>query len=151
MVFDACVEGCKDNFSCGYAGWFEVSCEIIRGWNEELAKLFEKKYGHYWDRSYTYTIPSESKRKELDEKMNEILNKYDKPYNEGMKLFIHPCNEFNYTPAECELLLAVFERVDPDKFNNYNKNDNKWYKKVYIIWIRMLKYAIENNENLHFG
>ena len=117
MVLDVYVEGCNERFSCAYRGFPIFKCEILRGWNEELGRLYKENSKYLWTND------------NLTQKSKKILEEYDKPYNEGMKLFIHPCNEFNYTPAECELLLAVFERVDPDKFNNYNKNDNKWYKK----------------------
>ena len=154
MTFTASVEGCEEDFECQFFGWAQFMCEIIRGWNEELGKLYEKKYRFLWDRNTSFFIPimfMASKSKELDGEMAKILDEYDKPYNEGIKLFLKPKNDNEYTPAECELILAVFERVDPDKFDNSDDHSNRWYRESYIMWIRMLKYAIENNKSIFYG
>ena len=156
MTFGASVEGCAEDFECQYFGWAKFKCEILRGWNEELGKLYAQKYGFLWNRNrhslfglIPFLIPSEGR--ELDEKMNQILDEYDKPYNEGMKLFLNPNNDYEYTPAECELILPAFERVDPDKFDKSDDHSNRWYNEAYIVWIRMFKYAIENNISINFG
>ena len=89
---------------------------------------------------------------DLEKKMEKILDEYDKPYNEGMKLFFyHSDCDGEFTPAECELILPAFQRVDPEKFDKSDEYYNKWYRESYVIWIRMLKYAIENNKSIYFG
>ena len=136
MVLEVYVEGCDDYMSCTYSGFSKFRCEVLRGWNEELGKLYEEKY--YYDGNMN--------------KMKKILNEYDKPYNEGMKLFcFHSDGDGEFTPAECELLLKSFEHVDPDKFDNSNKEENDWLKESFEKWINMIKYAINNNKSIIFG
>ena len=140
MVLDVFVEGCDDSFGCQYSGFGKFRCEIIRGWNEELGELYESVLPDYSCSNYTLS------------KMNKILDEYDKPYNEGMKLFFnHSDSDGEFTPAECELILKSFEHVDPEKFDKSDDYYNKWYRESYVVWIRMLKYAIENNKSILFG
>ena len=47
MVLDVFVEGCDDSFSCQYSGFSKFRCEILRGWNQELGKLYEKNMDFY--------------------------------------------------------------------------------------------------------
>ena len=85
-------------------------------------------------------------------KINQILDEYDKPYNEGMKLFAnHSESDGEITPEECVLLLKSFNRVDPEKFENTNVDDNEFYRESYDIWKQMMAYAIENNESIIFS
>ena len=136
MVLDVFVEGCDDYMSCQYSGFYKFRCEILRGWNEELGKLYEQKY--FYEKNMN--------------KMKKILNEYDKPYNEGMKLFFfHSDCDGEFTPAECKLLLKSFEHVDPDKFDNSDKETNSWLKESFEKWINMIKYAIVNNKNIIFA
>ncbi len=158
MVLDVFVEGCDDSFGCQYSGFGKFRCEIIRGWNEELGELYERKYGFLWDRKGSFFIGlymMQAKHdfyEDLDKRMEEILDEYDKPYNEGMKLFFnHSDSDGEFTPAECELILKSFEHVDPEKFDKSDDYYNKWYRESYVVWIRMLKYAIENNKSILFG
>ena len=77
MTFTASVEGCEEDFECQFFGWAQFMCEIIRGWNEELGKLYEKKYRFLWDRNTSFFIPimfMASKSKELDGEMAKILD-----------------------------------------------------------------------------
>ena len=88
----------------------------------------------------------------IQEQIDKILDEYDKPYNEGMKIFArHSDCDGEITSKECELLLKSFERVDPDKFDNSDEEMNEWYRESYDIWLNMLKYAIENNKSIIFG
>ena len=38
-----------------------------------------------------------------------------------------------------------------DKFDNSNKEHNEWFRESYDIWIKMLKYAVDNNKSIIFG
>ena len=159
MVLDVFVKGCNESFSCRYTGFSKFRCEILRGWNEELGKLYEKKYGFLWDKSgelmgwfemLDKIKSAESNR--IQEQIDKILDEYDKPYNEGMKIFArHSDCEGEITSKECELVLKSFERVDPDKFDNSDEEINEWYRESYDIWLKMLKYAVENNKSIIFG
>ncbi len=153
MVLDVFVEGCDDSFGCQYSGFGKFRCEIIRGWNEELGKLYEKKYRFLWDRNTSFFIPimfMASKSKELDGEMAKILDEYDKPYNEGMRLFaFHSDCDGEINPEECVLLLKSFGRIDPEKF--VKSEDNEFLRESYDIWLEMLTFAIENNESIIFG
>ena len=159
MVLDVFVKGCDESFSCRYTGFSKFRREILRGWNEKLGELYEKKYGFLWDESGEFMgwfqmldkIKS-AQSNGIQEQMDKILDEYDKPYNEGMKIFArHSDCEGEINSKECELVLKSFERVDPDKFDNSNKELNEWYRESYDIWIKMLKYAIENNKSIIFG
>ena len=159
MVLDICVEGCDASMSCRYSGFSKFRCEILRGWNEELGRLYEEKLGFLWDDNNTFSmfglanmLVNPEKAKEHDRKIAKILDEYDKPYNEGIKLFYHhsDCDgEFN--PKECELVLKAFNHVDPEKFDKKDEETNKWLRESYETWITMLKYAIENNKSIIFG
>ena len=159
MVLDVFVKGCNESFSCRYTGFSKFRCEILRGWNEELGKLYEKKYGFLWDKSgelmgwfemLDKIKCAESNR--IQEQIDKILDEYDKPYNEGMKIFArHSDCEGEITPKERELVLKSFERVDPDKFDNSNEEINEWYRESYDVWLKMLKYTVENNKSIIFG
>ena len=159
MVLDVFVKGCDESFSCRYTGFSKFRCEILRGWNEELGQLYEKKYGFLWDENGEFMGWFEMLNKiksaqsnGIQEQMDKILDEYDKPYNEGMKIFAkHSDCEGEITSKECELVLKSFERVDPDKFDNSNSEMNEWYRESYDIWLKMLKYAIENNKSIIFG
>ena len=88
----------------------------------------------------------------VQERINQILEEYDKPYNEGMKIFAyHSDCDGEITPEECVLLLKSFERVDPEKFENNNINDNDIYRESYEIWKKMMAFAIENNKSIIFA
>ena len=159
MVLDIFVEGCDAEMSCRYSGFSKFRCEILRGWNEELGRLYEERLGFLWDNKNTFSmlgladiILQPDKAKEQERKMNQILEEYDRPYNEGMKLFFHhsDCDgEFN--PKECELVLKAFNHVDPEKFDKSDEETNKWLRESYDIWIEMLTYAIENDKSIQFG
>ena len=85
-------------------------------------------------------------------KVNQILDEYDKPYNEGMKLFYyHSDCDGEITPDECVLLLKSFGRVDPEKFDKSNKDDYNFAVEGLEIWKKMMNYAIENNKSIFFG
>ena len=159
MVLDIFVEGCDDSFSCQYSGFSKFRCEILRGWNQELGKLYEKKYGFLWNKSgglkELFEMLNEVKNGQsngIQEQIDKILDEYDKPYNEGMKIFArHSDCDGEITSKECELVLKAFERVDPDKFDNSDEEMNEWYRESYDIWLKMLKYAVENNKSIIFG
>ena len=88
---------------------------------------------------------------ELDVKMEKILDEYDKPYNEGMKIFYyHSDCDGNISSKKCELLLKSFQRVDSEKFDNSDEYDNEWYRESVDIWKKMMTYAIENNKSKIF-
>ena len=145
------VEGCDVSFSCRYSGFSKFRCEILRGWNEELGKLFEQTIGLFGIFMMIESSKS-GKPNPVQERINQILEEYDKPYNEGMKIFAyHSDCDGEITPEECVLLLKSFERVDPEKFENINIDDNDFYRESYIIWKKMMAFAIENNESMIFG
>ena len=159
MVLDIFVEGCEESMSCRYSGFSKFRCEILRGWNEELGGLYEQKNDFLWNNDITMgmlglalllTKPNEMK--EIDDKIKKILEEYDKPYNEGMKLFYyHSDCDGEFNPKECELVLKAFYHVDPEKFDKSDDDTNKWLRESYETWITMLKYAIENNKSIIFG
>ena len=159
MVLDIFVEGCDDSMSCQYSGFGKFRCEILRGWNEELGKLYQEKYGFLWNRDIEFgflaLVSMLTKINEInciDDKMKKILEEYDKPYNEGMKIFFyHSDCDGEISPAECELILKSFNHVDPEKFDKSNEETNEWLRESYNTWIVMLKYAIENNKPIIFG
>ena len=89
---------------------------------------------------------------ELDMKISEILDKYDRPYNIGMKIFAyHSDCDGKIMPYESRLVLDSFKRVDPEKFDKSNEDDNEWYRECYDTWIKMLNYSIEHNKDIIFG
>ena len=158
MVLDVFVEGCDDSFSCQYSGFSKFRCEILRAWNPELGRLYETKYGFLWNNQGLiglFRMLSENKNgnsNNIQEQIDKILDEYDKPYNEGMKIFAkHSDCDGEITSKECVLVLKSFERVDPDKFDNSDEEMNEWYRESYDIWLNMLKYAIENNKSIIFG
>ena len=159
MVLDIFVEGCNAEMSCRYSGFSKFRCEILRGWNEELGRLYEEKLGFLWDSfkpsnmfGITDLMLHPDKAKEQEKRMKKILDEFDKPYNEGMKLFFyHSDCDGEFNPKECELVLKAFNHVDPEKFDKSNEDTNKWLKESYDIWIEMLTYAIENNKSIIFG
>ena len=159
MVLDIFVEGCDDSMSCQYSGFGKFRCEILKGWNEELGKLYQEKYGCLWNRDIEFgflawasILTKTNEIKSIDDKMKKILEEYDKPYNEGMKIFFyHSDCDGEINPAECELVLTSFNRVDPEKFDKSNEEINEWLRESYNTWIVMLKYAIENNKPIIFG
>ena len=158
MVLDVFVEGCSSSINVRYCGFTKFRCEIFRGWNEDLGKLYEKKYGFLWDRKDEFgflafaIFTQKGEFNSIDEDMKKILNEFDKPYNEGMKLFFyHSDCDGEFTPEECVLVLQSFGRVNPDKFDNSDEEMNEWYRETYDIWIKMLNYAIEHNKPILFG
>ena len=160
MVLDVFVEGCEDSFSCQYSGFGKFRCEILRGWNQRLGELYEKKYGFLWNRNSGFELGLLTMmmgnrfgfQNTIQEEIDQILNEYDSPYNEGMKLFAkHSDCDGEFTPDECVLILKSFTRVDPDKFDNSDEEYNEWFRESYIIWQKMLTYAIENNKSIVFG
>ena len=159
MVLDVYVEGFEESMECQYSGFSKFRCEILRGWNEDLGKLYEKKYAFIWDRKdefgllrFAALLTRKEELNSLDEEMEKILNEFDKPYNEGMKLFFyHSDCDGEFTPKECVLLLQSFGRVNPEKFDNSDEEMNQWYRETYDVWIKMLNYAIEHNKPILFG
>ena len=162
MVLDVWVDGCKDRMSCRYAGFTKFRTEILRGWNEELGKLYEQKFKYLFDENtdinYVRNILIDIIEKrprppsELDMKISEILDKYDRPYNIGMKIFAyHSYCDGKIMPYESRLVLDSFKRVDPEKFDKSNEDDNEWYRECYDTWIKMLNYSIEHNKDIIFG
>ena len=160
MVFDAFVEGCNVRFSCGYPGFEKFKCEIFKGWNEDLGNLFEEKSRYLWDEKFSITkhfsfvelmqLAYERENGLLGQKIKKILNEYDKPYNEGMKLF-YKLGDQILSPNECKLILDAFNRVDTSKFDKSSEDDNEWLLDSYDTWKTMLKYAVDNNKNLTCG
>ena len=159
MVLDVYVEGLDEGMSCQYSGFSKFRCEILRGWNEDLGELYEKKYGFIWNRKTEFGflgLVTLLTRKEeflsIDEEMNKILDEFDRPYNEGMKLFFnHSDCDGEFSPEECVLVLKSFGRVNPEKFDDSDEEMNKWYRETYDTWIKMLNYAIEHNKPILFG
>ena len=164
MTLDIFVEGCDEEFSCRYSGFTYFRWQIFRGWNEELAKLYEQKYGFLWGRNDIFSnsnfgflnlLQFQGKfggTGDREEKINQILNEYDKPYNEGIKiLYNHSDCDGEITPDECVILLKTFGRVDPEKFDKSNQDDYEFAVEGFDIWKKMMTYAIENNKSILFG
>ena len=165
MTLDVYVEGCDDSMECMYSGFSKFRTEILRGWNEELGKLYETKLNSMFEGKFGsdfFEIMSKHQFnikegfteyfKSYDEKIKKILDEFDKPYNEGMKIFAyHSDCDGEITPVESELVLKAFMRVDPEKFDNSDEENNKWYRETYETWIKMLKYSIENGKSIIFG
>ena len=163
MVLDVFVRGCKISFSCQYSGFSKFRGEILRGWNEELGQLYQQQFNSLHDIIIrSFNIDNENlllrnhfvlnRRKEIESRIEKILNEYDKPYNEGMKIFAyHSDCDGEITPSQCELLLKAFEHVDVDKFDDSNEEMNEWYRESYENWIQMMIYAIENNKSILFS
>ena len=162
MVLDVFVEGCKDSMNCRYSGFTKFRTEILRGWNEELGKLYEQRFSYLFDentdinylRNCLLDVISNKPRMptEIDLKIFIILNEYDRPYNEGMKIFTyHSDCDGEITPDESKLVLEAFLRVDPEKFDKSDEDANEWYRECYETWINMLKYSIENKKSIIFG
>ena len=160
MVLDAFVEGCEQSFSCAYRGFAKFKCEIFRGWNEELGKLYEEKSGYLWDENRSITpsfnfmdllqLYKERENGILGQKIKKILNEYDKPFNEGMKIFYN-LGDSKISPNECKLILDSFNRVDIGKFDKSDADTYDWIVESYDIWKEMLKYAVDNNKNFICG
>ena len=162
MVLDVFVEGCEDSMSCQYSGFGKFRLQILRGWNEELGRLYQEKYSFLFDREglgflrlasvLSQKESIESFFKSYDEKMDRILNEFDKPHNEGMKIFArHSDCDGEITPEQSILVLDSFLRVDIEKFDDSNEEMNEWYRETYHTWIKMLKYSIENGKSIIFG
>ena len=158
MVLDVFVEGCDESFSCRYTGFTKFRSEIFRGWNEELGRLYEQKYAFLFDDNLDVGalgfmgLVKMGRPNHLDVQMRKILDEYDVPYNEGMKIFFyHSDCDGEITPDECKLLLKSFERVDPEKFDKSDEDINEWYRERYEIWKKMIQYAIRNNKSIIFG
>ena len=168
MVLDVYVEGCDVSYSSSYSGFGIFRCEILRGWNQELGELYDKKYGFLYGRDSRTDFAFFARiicdrlgnplgnmfagHENIQEKIDNILNEYDKPYNIGMKLFAkHSDCDGEFTPDECVLILKAFGRVDPEKFDNTKEMDNEFFRESYDIWQQMLTYAIENNQPILFG
>ena len=157
MVLDVFVEGCDDSFSCQYTGFSMFRCQILKGWNQELGRLYEQKYGFLWNKRGNLDffaligMLKFGQSNDINVKFDEILEEYDKPYNEGMKIFAkHSDCDGEITSDECVLLLKSFGRVDPDKFDKDEDYDD-WYLESFDIWKKMMAYAIENNQSILFG
>ena len=165
MVLDVYVEGCDYSMSCMYSGFSKFRTEILRGWNEELGKLYENLLGSMLDLKFDndfFEFVSKYKdnfkeglkeyHKSKREKINKILDEFDKPYNEGMKIFAnHSDCDGEITPAQSVLVLDAFRRVDPEKFDNSDEEMNEWYRETYETWIKMLKYSIKHGKSIFFG
>ena len=157
MVLDVFVEGCDDSFSCQYTGFSMFRCQILKGWNQELGRLYEQKYGFLWNKRGNLDffaligLLKFGQSNDINVKFDEILEEYDKPYNEGMKIFAkHSDCDGEITSDECVLLLKSFGRVDPDKFDK-DEDYHDWYLESFDIWKKMMAYAIENNQSILFG
>ena len=156
MTLDVFVEGCEDSFECKYGGFTLFRCQIFKGWNQELGKLYEQKYGFIWDIKKSIGVAGffciqSGFYKNIDKRMDQILEEYDRPYNEGMKIFAnHSDCDGEITSDECVLLLKSFGRVDPDKFDKDEDYDD-WYLESFDIWKKMMAYAIENDQSILFG
>ena len=157
MVLDVFVEGCDDSFSCQYTGFSMFRCQILKGWNQELGRLYEQKYGFLWNKRGNLDffaligMLKFGQSNDINVKYDEILEEYDKPYNEGMKIFAnHSDCDGEITSDECVLLLKSFGRVDPDKFDK-DEDYHDWYLESFDIWKKMMAYAIENNQSILFG
>ena len=157
MVLDVFVEGCDDSFSCQYTGFSMFRCQILKGWNQELGRLYEQKYGFLWNKRGNLDffaligMLKFGQSNDINAKFDEILEEYDKPYNEGMKIFAnHSDCDGEITSDECVLLLKSFGRVDPDKFDK-DEDYGDWYLESFDIWKKMMAYAIENNQSILFG
>ena len=156
MTLDVFVEGCEDSFECKYGGFTLFRCQIFKGWNQELGQLYEKKYGFIWDKKNSIGLAGffcvqSGFYKNIDKRMDQILEEYDRPYNEGMKIFAkHSDCDGEITSDECVLLLKSFGRVDPDKFDK-DEDYGDWYLESFDIWKKMMAYAIENNQSILFG
>ena len=157
MVLDVFVEGCDDSFSCQYTGFSMFRCQILKGWNQELGRLYEQKYGFLWNKRGNLDffaligMLKFGQSNDINVKFDEILEEYDKPYNEGMKIFAkHSDCDGEITSDECVLLLKSFGRVDPDKFDK-DEDYHDWYLESFDIWKKMMAYAIENNQSILFG
>ena len=55
------------------------------------------------------------------------------------------------TPDECVLILKSFGRIYPDKFDKSDEYNNDWYRESYVVWQKILAYAIENDKSIIFG
>ena len=149
MVFDAFIEDSDYNFSCGYGGVAFFIYQIFRGWNLELGALYEKINGWLWrSKKPTYSYDLDLCNS-IQQKIKIILNEYDKPYNEGMKIFLN--FEGEITPKKCVLLLKAFGRVNPQKFEYTDKDAYKWFIKSFYFWQKMVAFAIENNKSINCG
>ena len=159
MVLNVFVEGCNESMNVRNVGFTKFICEILRGWNLELGRLYEEKYGYSWDDNtelgilkYALMLTRKEETNQLTEKIKKILDEYDKPYNEGMKIFAyHSDCEGEISPKECTLVLKEFQRVNTDNFDKSDDETYEWIKENYDIWITMLKYSIENDKPIIFG
>ena len=157
MVLDIFVKGCKYSITCGYSGFSLFRCEVLRIWNQELGKLYKQQLDSFLEDSdndgkleFPEYFKKYQERKSVVEKIKKILDEYDKPYNEGMRLFaFHSDCDGEISPKECVLLLKSFGRIDPEKFEK--SIHNHFLRKSYGIWLKMLAYAIENNKSIIFG
>ena len=157
MVLDIFVKDCKYSISCGYSGFALFRSEVLRIWNPELGKLYKQFHDSLLEDSddrgkleFMEFYKKYKERKSVEEKIKKILDEYDKPYNEGMRLFTyHSDCDGEINPKECVLLLKSFARVDPEKFEK--SLHNQFLRESYDIWLKMLAYAIENKKNIIFG
>ena len=56
MTLDVFIEGYDVSFECSYTGFGYFRCEILRGWNQELGRLQEQKYGFLWNRKGNFNL-----------------------------------------------------------------------------------------------
>ena len=56
MVLDIFVRGCHISFSCSYSGFTKFRNEILRGWNQELGKLYQQKYSILFDENEVFHL-----------------------------------------------------------------------------------------------
>ena len=148
-----------------YSGISKFRTEILRGWNEELGRLYETKLNSMFEAKFgddfcEFMLKHKDNIKDgfveyiksYDARIKKIIDEFDKPYNEGMKIFAyHSDCDGEITPAESELVLKAFMRVSPEKFDDSDKEMNQWYRETYETWIKMLKFSIENNKSIIFG
>ena len=162
MTLDIFIEGYDESFSCRYSGFGYLRWHILNGWNQELGRLYHQKFGFLWgrnDNSFGLGLLNLLRFSgkfggniDEEERMNQILEEYDRPYNEGMKLFFHHSDcDGEINPSESELLLKSFGRVDPEKFDKSDEDDYEFVVNGFRTWKKMLTYSIENGKSILFG
>ena len=163
MALDVIVDG-FEKFHCSYSSFSIFRRQILRGWNKEFGVLYElyfkiidhgsieEIYKREFDILNKYTRNQLLDPFFIETKLDEILNEYDKPYNEGMKIFAHHSDyDGELTPEESVLVLKSFNRVNPDNFKKLDVYYNTWCRNSLKLWKKMLAYAIENNKIIEFA
>ena len=127
------VKGCPVSFRSSYLKFNLFRLQILKGLNEDIKDLKEINF----------------RSLETFREMSLILDEYDKPYNNGMKMFALYFDINGGIPSEeCVSVLKSFGRVDPERFDKSNESENLWYRNNFVIWKKMLAFAIEINEDI---